>query len=263
MHSSQRDQYRHCHRFWRPRVGRDCFVYWLGLPTVSWVQRSRIAILFFCLGLFCLSQQPRAYWQSRDSNYNIAVASGAAPTTWDNSKRGTGITLSPNLLTATNGAGNSSSVLAIASATTGLRFFQSIYSTCATPGRCVTGLGNASTNLNSFLGSDTNSFGWAGDGSLFNCTGVGCGGIQTFAQGDTLSELVDLGHKTIFLRTNSGNWNNSALADPCMNIGGLDYSAVTGVIFPAIGTFSDATVNTVNFGGSAYSPAAPACASNF
>lgn len=53
---------------------------------MSWVQRSRIAILFFCLGLFCLSQQPRAYWQSRDSNYNInIVASGANNLTIDGS----------------------------------------------------------------------------------------------------------------------------------------------------------------------------------
>jgi hypothetical protein len=35
-----------------------------------------LAVLIFCVGLFCLSQQPRAFYQSRDSNYNINVTTG-------------------------------------------------------------------------------------------------------------------------------------------------------------------------------------------
>lgn len=42
-----------------------------------------LAVLIFCLGLFCLSQQPRAYWQSRDSNYNSIASSAVNNTSLD------------------------------------------------------------------------------------------------------------------------------------------------------------------------------------
>lgn len=48
---------------------------------VSTVKLRALAVLFFCLGLFYLSQQPRAYWQSRDSSFNVSVSTGCTAAT--------------------------------------------------------------------------------------------------------------------------------------------------------------------------------------
>lgn len=220
----------------------------------------RIALAaWLTLLLAVVGQQSHAQFNGCSAGFCSRVAgSVVATTTFDPLKKGTSITLSPDKLTATNSVGSNSSVLSIASASSGLKCFQAVYSLAVTPNRVLIGIGNASTLLNSFLGNSSDSFGWAGDGTLFPA-----GMVQSFAQGDTLSIEADTAHKTIFFRTNSGNWNNSGTANPETNTGGVDYSAVTGAIFAAAGTFQDATVVTANFGGSIYSPSLTASCTNF
>lgn len=150
-------------------------------------------------------------------------ASGATATTWNPSDKSANITLSNGNLTYTDGAASYAGVRAIASLS-GLKYWEMVLTIIATPASVTIGIGNASASLSSFEGSDTNSIGVSGNGVVFG--GGGQGPVAGWAQGNTLSIAVDTANNTIWWRTNAGNWNNNASANPATNTLGITLSGL-------------------------------------
>jgi hypothetical protein len=117
--------------------------------------RRLLAVILFCAGLFCITQS-EAFFQSRDSNYNISIVSGGgSTTTWNPSDKDPGITLSNGNLTATSSTtlANCSvsgycSVRAIASHSTGKFYYEEVVTNLGSAGfdNCI-GVADASQTL--------------------------------------------------------------------------------------------------------------------
>lgn len=136
----------------------------------------------------------------------VAAAQGgggvpSAPTTWDPLKKGDGITLSGGNLIAT-GSVPWDSVL-------GTKSRSSTGSFIVTPGSGAgsgtgVGFGNISTNVESYLGSDTNSVMLLGIGLVYYNNGTSSG--PTFGGGDAVeAEWNSAG--TVRFRVNGGTWS--------------------------------------------------------
>ena len=212
------------------------------------------AVALFCLGLACLAQA-----QLPLTHGGLGSPTPAVPTTtFDPAKIGTGVTLSPDKLTATNVSGNTSS-FAIAGATTGLKYFEVKYTVCATVGHCFIGIGNG-VSLNVFLGTAPNGAATTGDGLIYNLAPGG--NTSGFAINDWVGVATDIPNTHIWFKnvTAGSGWNNDILANqnPANNTGGKTSTVFgTGTIYPGVGTFSDATVATANFGATAYAGTVP------
>jgi hypothetical protein len=113
----------------------------------------------------------------------------------------------------------------------------------------TTNLGTVGTNaINSAIAR-------SGTGTIFfNGATSGIGG-QTVTAGQFSRVAVDKLHNTIFFsRTLAGvcqNWNNSGVADPATNVGGIDVSAVfaAGAAYPVFLTNGSTNIATLNPGG--------------
>ena len=110
------------------------------------------------------------------------------------------------------------------------------------------------------MGYDVNSYGYYNDsGAVFNNGST----IDTYAPfgniNDNISFALDVANAKFWVRVNGGNWNNSGLANPATNTGGLAFSLTT-PIYPAFifrsgnGAFS----TTANFISSSWLYSAPA-----
>ena len=231
----------------------------------------RRALLIWCLllaGLACIAQSERvsAFWQSRDSNYNIAISGGLpSTTTFDPVNLGIGAVLSNGNLTTTTSGGSSALIVAcsVAFDSTGKYYVElSIVQNYSNPGQTSLGVGNSSAPLtgNTGIGFDgaADSVGMFGNGATVYLNYANVGTASTFAMGDILSIALDAGNQLIWFRTitggvTPGNWNNSALAVPATGTGGISISAITSPYYVlAAGQFNNSIVTTANFGATSY-----------
>jgi hypothetical protein len=133
------------------------------------------------------------------------------------------------------------------------------------PGYTSVGLCNVSGDFNNAPGNDGNSAGYNSLGQVvFGFSVVAT--YASFSAGDTISLAINSGF--LFVRVNSGNWNNNASVDPTnasSGLGGIVNSLGTppAQLYPMIGVYDTGRTVTVNLGGTAYSPAAPVGALNF
>jgi hypothetical protein len=108
------------------------------------------------------------------------------------------------------------------------------------------------------MGADANSLSYFTSGQVF-INNVQIATIQTSVLNDTICMAVDRTNNLIWFRTNAGNWNNSATANPATGAGGISLSTLNaGAIFAATGLNTNADVATSNFGLSAFAQAVPA-----
>ncbi len=70
---------------------------------------------------------------------------------------------------------------------------------------------------------------------------------------DKVCMALDATNKRLWFRTNGGNWNNSAPANPVTNVGGIDISAIYPSFFVWATVLTSGRQVTINFGATAYS----------
>ena len=100
------------------------------------------------------------------------------------------------------------------------------------------------------LGANATDEAWSTDtGSVFiqfNVKGTG----ETYGSGDTAWVAVDIDNKLVWVRKNTGNWNNNGAANPDTGANGFDISALPSFTLRAAASFNalnDAL--TINFIG--------------
>lgn len=184
----------------------------------------------------------------------------AVPATWNPSDKDANITLSNGDLTATAGAGVYV-VRATGSASTGKKYWE-ITVAASFSGNMRNGIANASQSLTIALGGGTsshNSVGFESSGTVYENGGsIGTGNSYT-----TINKIakiaVDLTAKKIWVKVDSGNWNNDASANPATGTNGFSFASIAaGPYYPAMSSNSPGphTV-TANFGATAFNSAAP------
>lgn len=183
-------------------------------------------------------------------------------TTWNPGAKGGNITLSNGNLTITSTTTSFGAVRGIASHSTGFYYYEVVVSASTNIGLIIFGIGNASTNLNSFAGSDNNSIGYGGDGKIWLNGANPVAAIQTHAVGDTVAVATDETHTKMWFKnvTTASGWNNDILANqnPATNTGGISFSTMAaGPWFPAASIDTSGDVLTANFGATAYSQTPP------
>jgi len=102
------------------------------------------------------------------------------------------------------------------------------------------GIANHSADINNsnyFLGSDTNSAGFAFNGEYWYNGGVQSGSLPTWGQGDVVDIAVDQDDNWLWIRVNGGDWNNDPTANPGNYTGGLSTYALSGPWYPAVSIY--------------------------
>jgi len=173
---------------------------------------------------------------------------------WDPAKVGPNIILSNNNLTA---AANSSdneydSVLGNYAITPGTKVMFSLTQEAWAPEFESTGIGigNASTNIQAWVGYDNNSGGFYDDGTYWTNGNNLISGYPAFEISPLIIDVaVDRVNNLMWIRVNGGLWNNSTVADPGAALGGVDISNIAGDVYPCYtpyyyaGIGSQATIN--------------------
>jgi len=80
---------------------------------------------------------------------------------------------------------------------------------------------------------------------------------DSYTTGATLCMAVDMDNKRIWTRVNSGNWNNSATANPATNAEGVDISAYTTAFFAAAPAMAAGRTVTVRTDSATWTQTAP------
>jgi hypothetical protein len=114
------------------------------------------------------------------------------------------------------------------------------------------GFGTTGTNLENFLGVDTNSIGITNEGNvLYNNDLINIpifSGLPTFGNVGDIIDIAINGNTYMWYRVNGGDWNGDNTADPATNSGGLLMDSFSGsTLHPAIalGGFSGPSVFSV------------------
>jgi hypothetical protein len=217
-------------------------------------------IALMALAVVGLSARAHAYgcqgWAQTigGNGCNSSIAAGGATTTWNPADTSAGFTLSGGNLIATQSLGSSNQGSRdVAGHSTG-KFFCSL--TINTVGNFLIGISNAAYSLTSgAILSSTNSVGVTSGGTIF-FNGGSIAGTAAYTTGDVLDIAVDFTAQLIWTRTNGGAWNGSG--DPATGTGGGSFAGIgAGPYFITVTASAAGSAVTANFGGSAYSFAAP------
>lgn len=120
------------------------------------------------------------------------------------------------------------------------------------------GISNRNQPLTGNVMISLDDIAWFGNGNV-TTQGSGTVVIQTWASGNTLCFAVDCGAKLIWFRTNGGNWNNNASANPATGVGGISFASMNVGPYHATAFYYNLTDSYVaNFGASAFAQAKPA-----
>jgi hypothetical protein len=178
---------------------------------------------------------------------------GSSTTTLNPSDKSATTTLSGGNLTATQATGYGG-VRSISSYSSGKKYLEYVPTAGVSAFDNLIGIANAVTPLD---GSNTaTAAGWFEGSTTVSGNGGNIGtGMATYGVSNNIGMAVDIGNSTIWFRINGGTWNNSGTADPATNTGGFSISYMTGspIFVWVLGNGASSAVETVNFGGSAYS----------
>ncbi|RXT19596.1 hypothetical protein B5P46_25120 [Rhizobium leguminosarum] len=156
----------------------------------------------------------------------IVVGSGA---TFSPNVKSLNVLLTDNNLSATATNASYAAVLASASQSSGKYYFE-FQNARITDANSGLGVATATVDFNNYLGKNTQGIGLEPDGGVW-FDGAQLGTAAAVPAGSTVGVAVDITSKLIWFRTGSGNWNNSASANPVTGAGGF-----------SIGTFSSSTM---------------------
>lgn len=204
-------------------------------------------------------------WTGQDATL---TKSGGATATFNPSDKGANISLSGGDLIATNAVtGNRNGVRSTTSHSSGKYYFEATMGGNDASYAHSIGLASGTANLSSTSIGDTADSGslFNGDVQFYTTGGSGSTGISYNGTSHVVCVAVDLDNDNIWYRIGAGDWNNSGSNDPATNTGGKSISALTAdkplfVLCTADSTAGGGSANSVqtyNFGGSAYSHTPP------
>ncbi len=178
---------------------------------------------------------------------------GSAPTTLNPADLEAHGTLSNGNLTYTDTQNGGNCIRSIKNHSTGKYYCSMHVDTFVT--EITFGITGASFS-NVAEGSLTNDgYGYVSDGrSLHSNVGMGLNN-PGYGTSDTVDLAVDMDNHKIWWRTNNGNWNGNVGDDPATNTGGATIGS--SITYSAGVTVWANSFVTMNFGGSAYTNAAP------
>lgn len=189
----------------------------------------------------------------------IGIAPPPAPTTLNPADKDSHITLSGNNLIATGTAGWTSNVRAVAShGPTGKYYWEC---TCSAIAASQSGVGVAigGTILTAGIGTFmvAGMCGLSQQGNVFRGNAAVLTGLGTITNGTVICVALDIANNLIWFRYGAaGIWNNNASNNPATGVGGVAPFGAASVCYPMVG-FGGADQITANFGGSAFTGAAP------
>jgi hypothetical protein len=119
------------------------------------------------------------------------------------------------------------------------------------------GFGNASADLTTYCGFDTNSVGVIQTGYAYYNNSNFAGPAQSWGlPGPShIAFALDLVNKKFWTRVDAGSWNNDGSADPTTNVGGYDISSLVAVnssIRPMYTLSASGSNYTINLGGTTF-----------
>lgn len=198
-----------------------------------------------------LVARPHRWYQPNAALY--VPTSVVTITKWNDSDRGPHITLTNNFLTATTSSGGYDLVRSEGSTSSGKYYWEITLDTSPTGELIIIGIANSNESLSNFPGQSGDSVGYDpaiggvwGGGTFPNSLGT----IQTSTTGDVIGLAWDFSNKLVWVRTNSGNWNNDVIGNqnPVSGTGGLSFSTInSGPYFAAAGINTPGTACTANF----------------
>jgi hypothetical protein len=207
------------------------------------------------------------WWQGPNYNQGIVIAmpdsTFTQPTelklTLGGTYNGHDIQLSNNNQTAHQSFGYQQTVLAdtIINPTDKVMFsvLVNLIAPSTLPGSHFIGIGTSSMNYSSlppygaFPGNDNHSMGYCSDGTIWYNGGQYLSGLSTWTDGDVIDIAVNLTNNTMWVRVNSGFWDNDDSHDPSSNIGGFEI--INGPFYPALCPGYEGTMiiqNTATYG---------------
>lgn len=217
---------------------------------VEYLPRSRIGA------------DPKRRWRDGGPAVVRVAAVVVTPTAWNPSDKSAGITLSGSNLVATSNGAALQNVRTVGGRSSGKYYWE----VTSTVNFTNTGFGaaNGTAPIGSFSNNTVaNTVGAA----IYNLTsgtiyvnGVNVGSGTAYTLGQASGVALDLDNYRIWFRaTPAGNWNGSGAANPATNTGGfaVPFDAVTPAYPLAIFNFSNNSVQTANFGASAFAGAVP------
>lgn len=148
-----------------------------------------------------------------------------------------------NLVATSTGAGGVYTDRAIS----GLTYWETVLTTLT--GAPVLGIASNNWNQSSAPGVGGDSVGWTATTGVVRNNNATLTTIQTAAGGDRVCFAYHALFRLLWIRTNSGNWNNSGTADPATLVGGIDVSSISvlGTLRPCIFASASGTVFTNTF----------------
>lgn len=199
-------------------------------------------------------------WQVRKGAISgraaLDAAAAVATTTWNPSDKDAGVTLSGGNLIASGTADAKAAVRAIASASSGKKFWKVTATTINSLGQAHIGAMDASAALNGAVGDSTHGVGIDQVSGSVLINGGSIGGGDPWAVGNDVFIAIDIPNNLFWFKVNSGFWNANPTFDPATGVGGFDMSGrAAGALFAAVssgrfgsgGTFD---VFTADFSGS-------------
>jgi len=179
-------------------------------------------------------------------------------TTWNPSDKGANITLSGSDLVATMGAATPNIVRSVHGFSGSEKIYFEVV--CTTAGGAVgfgVGISNSSELVSTYLGDTNNSISYYADAPLY-INDVSVLTLTTYTSGDVIGVAVDNSANKIWVRKNSGSWNNSGSDDPSTATGGYSLSGViTGTRYAALEMENSGGVGTARFSSGSWTLGAP------
>lgn len=189
-----------------------------------------------------------AVWDATAKNANVVLSGG-------------NLTAADNGVTFVNLAGRGDTSVA-----SGQKRYWEVTITSGPPGGMGVGIANSSKTWanDSYLGLETNSIGYFGDGNVWY-NNASAATLATVAAGDVVCVALDAGNK-IWWRKNGGNWNNSGTDNPATNTGGVTLAGgLTGTVYAGYNVRNEGTTGqlTANFGATAFAFTPPSGFTSF
>jgi len=100
------------------------------------------------------------------------------------------------------------------------------------------GIANRQADLNDYLGTDTNSFGFWDDGRVYFDGGYVSLDLGFKQDGSVVDVAVDKVNNLMWVRVNGGGWNGGGLENPETASGGIDISGLTGDVYPSASPYA-------------------------
>lgn len=200
--------------------------------------------------------------------YTVTTAAPAVTTTLNPATSSSNLILSNNNLTARNVVNTGSNAKASTSHTTGKWVFAAkLDQNGGSSNLPQIGFALPSLSTATNFGFVANSLALQKDGSLYvNATTfsptISANAALNWGGGGEVMVATDFDAKLVWLRVGaSGNWNNSATANPATGAGGVSISGFTQTVIPTFFLGGNSTgqidIITVNFGQNAFASAIP------